>query len=210
MNVADGAIAAIVLISVVIGLVRGFVVEVMALVVWIAAVVLAMTFGPEVSSWFGGSIELPSVRVAVGYVAVFVATLVAGAILVFLLRRLVEGTGLTGTDRLLGMLFGLARGAIVVVVLVLLLGFTPMPRDAWWQESRALPWFQSLATSMSRWLPDPIARYVEFGIDAGRADRIEPEGGTEERAGDGGEGRGAHDDRDAAPGNGAATPKHLQ
>ena len=209
MNVADAAIAAIVLVSVVIGMVRGFVVEVMALVVWIAAVVLAMSFGPEVSTWFGGSIELPSVRVALGYASVFIATLVAGAIVVFLLRKLVAGTGLTGTDRLLGMLFGLARGAIVVVVLVLLLGFTPMPRDAWWQESRALPWFQSLAGAMVRWLPAPIARYVEFGIDAGRIGRSAGDAAGEAERDEPGSGR-ERADEDPAGANGAATPKDLQ
>lgn len=167
MNTADLVIAAIVAISVVIGLVRGFVVEVLSLLVWIAAVVLAMALGPQVSEWFGGSIELPSLRVALGYASVFIAVLVAGAIVVYLMRKLVQGTGLSGTDRMLGMLFGFARGAVVVVVLVLLLGFTPLPRDPWWRESRALPVFQSLAQAMAGWLPESLAAYVEYGLAAG-------------------------------------------
>ncbi|HET9483049.1 MAG TPA: CvpA family protein, partial [Xanthomonadales bacterium] len=177
MNTADIAIAVIVSISVVIGLVRGFVVEVMSLLVWIAAVALAIAFGPQVSEWFGGSIELPSARVALGYAIVFFSVLIAGAIVVYLLRKLVQGTGLSGTDRMFGMLFGLARGAIVVVVLVLLLGFTPLPRDPWWRESRALPVFEALARSMAQWLPDGIARYVEYGLAAGAA--AEAEAGAE-------------------------------
>jgi membrane protein required for colicin V production len=167
MNVADIAIVVIVAISVVIGLIRGFVVEVLSLGVWIAAVVLAFAFGPEVAGWFGASIELPSARVALGYAAVFFSVLILGAIFVYLMRKLVQGTGLSGTDRVLGMMFGLARGAVVVVVLVLLLGFTPMPRDPWWQESRALPAFQALAGYAARFLPESLARYVEYGLAAG-------------------------------------------
>ncbi len=170
MNAADLAIAVIVTISVVIGLVRGFVVEVLSLVVWIAAVLLAIALGPEVSGWFGGSIELPSLRVALGYGVVFFAVLIVGAIFVWLMRKLVQGTGLSGTDRLFGMLFGLARGVVVVIVLVLLLGFTPVPRDAWWQESEALPVFQSLAKSTSALLPPTLARYVAYGLEAGMAE----------------------------------------
>jgi membrane protein required for colicin V production len=167
VNVADIGIVVIVAISVVIGLIRGFVVEVLSLVVWIAAVVLAFVFGPEVAGWFGASIDLPSARVALGYAVVFFGVLIAGAIFVYLMRKLVQGTGLSGTDRVLGMLFGLARGAVVVVVLVLLLGFTPMPRDPWWQESRALPVFQALAGHAARFLPESLAEYVEYGLEAG-------------------------------------------
>ena len=169
MNPADIAIGVIVAISVVVGLVRGLVVEVLSLVVWIAAVALAMTFGPSVAEAFGGSIELPSARVALGYAIVFVSVLLVGALVVFLMRKLVQGTGLSGTDRVLGMVFGLARGAIVVVVLVLVLGFTPLPRDPWWRESRALPLFEGLAQAMAQWLPAPVARYIEYGLAAGAA-----------------------------------------
>lgn len=182
MNPADAAIAIIVAISVVIGLVRGLVVEVLSLVIWIAAVALAIALGPQVAEWFGGSIELPSARVALGYAIVFITVLVAGAIVVFLMRKLVQGTGLSGTDRVLGMVFGLARGAIVVVVLVLLVGFTPLPRDPWWRESRALPVFQTLAETMSRWLPESLARYVGYGLAAGKREVADPAPTDEEPA----------------------------
>jgi membrane protein required for colicin V production len=162
MNVADLAIAAVIAISVLIGMIRGFVVEVVSLAVWIAAVALAMLFGPRVADGFAGSISLPSARIALGYAAVFVLALIVGAIVVYLLRKLVAGTGISGTDRLLGMLFGLARGAVVVVGVVLLLGFTPFPRDPWWRESRALPAFEELATKLSYWLPEGVRRYLDY------------------------------------------------
>src|SRR5688572_16219621 len=194
MNVADIGIVVIVAISVVIGLIRGFVVEVLSLVVWIAAVGLAFLFGPEVAGWFGASIDLPSARVALGYAVVFFSVLIAGAIFVYVMRKLVQGTGLSGTDRVLGMMFGLARGAVVVVVLVLLLGFTPMPRDAWWQESRALPVFQALAGHAKRFLPESLAKYVEYGLAAG----AKAEAGSEDPAG--GKKPGEDDGEPAPPG----------
>ncbi|HVF35622.1 MAG TPA: CvpA family protein [Candidatus Saccharimonadia bacterium] len=195
MNPADVAIAVIVAISVVIGLVRGLVVEVLSLAVWIAAVMLAIALGPQVAEWFGGSIELPSARVALGYAIVFFTVLIAGAIVVYLMRKLVKGTGLSGTDRVLGMVFGLARGAIVVVVLVLLVGFTPLPRDPWWQESRALPLFQALAHAMARMLPASLSRYVEYGLAAGRVEAAAPKPPV---------------DAPADPAPEPATPKDLQ
>lgn len=170
MNSADIAIAVVITISVLIGLVRGFVVEVLSLVVWAAAVVLAMSFGETVAAWLEGTVSLPSARYALGYLSVFFGVLLVGALLVYVMRKVVQGTGLSGTDRLLGMLFGLARGAIVVVVLVLILGLTPLVRDAWWQESRALPAFRALARGMVQWLPESLAQYFETGALGGRVE----------------------------------------
>lgn len=166
MNAADLAIGAVIAISVLVGLIRGFVVEVMSLVVWVAAFGLAVAFGPALAELFVGRIELPSARAGLGYALVFIAALLMGAVLVFVLRKVVRGTGLTGTDRLLGLVFGLVRGALVVVLIVLLAGLTPFPRDPWWRESRALPAFEQLATRLVAWLPEPLARHIDFGHDA--------------------------------------------
>ena len=168
MNTADIAIAVIITISVLIGLVRGFVVEVLSLAVWAAAVFLAMLLGDDVAGLFEQSISLPSARYALGYLAVFVGVLVVGAVFVYLMRKIVQGTGLSGTDRMLGMVFGLARGAVIVVVLALFLGLTPLARDPWWRESRALPVFGQLAGWMATWLPAPVAKYFDV-LEAGEA-----------------------------------------
>jgi membrane protein required for colicin V production len=162
MNTADLAIAAVLAISVVIGIVRGFVVEAMSLVVWAAALALAFLFGGRVATLFEGSIELASLRIALGHAIVFMATLVAGAVLVWLLRRMVQSTGLSGTDRMLGLVFGLARGGAIVVLLVLLAGLTPFPRDPWWRDSRLLPPFQLLAAQVVPWLPAVLRDNIDF------------------------------------------------
>ena len=166
MNAADAGILAIVLLSVVIGIARGFMVEALSLAAWIVAVIAATVAGPVLAGVFEGRIETPSARIALGYGIVFLATLMVGALVTWAVRRLVEESGLSGTDRMLGLVFGLVRGVIVVVVLVLLSGLTPFPRDPWWRESRALPSFQLLARDFLPMLPAAVARHFDWSPEA--------------------------------------------
>jgi membrane protein required for colicin V production len=162
MSIADIAIMAVFAISMIIGLVRGFVVEVMAIAVWILAVALAYWFGPVLAAKFSSTLELSSARIFLGYGLIFVGTLVSGAILIYFLKKLIAGTGLSGTDRLFGMLFGAVRGLVLVVLSILMLGLTPFPRDAWWGASRAIAAFQPMAERARAWLPEAVARQIQF------------------------------------------------
>jgi membrane protein required for colicin V production len=101
------------------------------------------------------------VRVLLAYVVCFVTVLIAGAIVAFLMRKLVEGSGLSGSDRLLGMVFGLVRGFALVTLVVLLLGFTPFRRDPWWHESQLMPNFETGAHWLGDRLPGKVAKYLE-------------------------------------------------
>jgi len=160
MNWTDYIIIGVLGLSVLIGLWRGLISEVLALLVWVAAFWVAWTFGPAVAGYFEHSITLPSARIIVGYGLCFVAVLVAGALLRFVIGKLVEGTGLSGTDRLLGMLFGFARGILLVTLMVFLLGFTAFTRDPWWQESKLLPQFRNVAAWLGERVPDSVRRYL--------------------------------------------------
>ncbi len=160
MNWADYIVLGVIVVSVLVGLWRGLVSEVMALATWVAAFWVAWMFGPGVAARMSGVIDLPSARVLVAYGLCFLLVLVFGALLRFLVSRLVESTGLTGTDRVLGMGFGFARGVLLVTVAVFLLGFTPLPRDPWWQQSVLLQQAQGVADWLSRYLPDSVRRYV--------------------------------------------------
>ena len=97
-----------------------------------------------------------------GYALCFIAVLIAGAIVGFLMRKLVAGSGLSGTDRLLGAVFGLGRGLALVTLVVLLLGFTPFPRDPWWHESRLLPSFQQGAQWAAAHMPAEVTKYLDL------------------------------------------------
>jgi membrane protein required for colicin V production len=176
VNIADIAIVVVFVLSMGIGLVRGFVVEVMAIVVWMAAVALAHWFGPVLATQFSNSVELSSARIFLGYGLIFVGALVAGAILIYFLKKLVAGTGLSGTDRLFGMLFGAVRGVVLTIVSILMLGLTPFPGDAWWGQSRAIGLFQPLAQRARAWLPEAVANKIRF--EAGTFETPAPETGA--------------------------------
>ncbi|MBN8483121.1 MAG: CvpA family protein [Xanthomonadales bacterium] len=161
MNGFDYAIIGVLALSILVGLWRGFIGEVLALACWILAFWVAWMFGPPLAEHFSASISMPSVRVMLAYALCFVAVLVAGAIVGFLMRKLVDGSGLSGTDRLLGMVFGFVRGAALVVLIVLMMKFTPVVRDDGWQASRLLPMFEAGAAWVTTKLPEGISRYLE-------------------------------------------------
>lgn len=157
MNWADWIIVAILVVSVLIGLWRGLVREALSLAVWIAAIAAAIMFGAQVANLYGDWISLPSVRIALGYATVFILVLIVGGLIGWLIGRIVQGTGLGGTDRVLGLGFGLLRGGLLVAALVLVLGYTPMPRDPWWRESHLIPRFEPAAAWLREQLPDTLA-----------------------------------------------------
>jgi membrane protein required for colicin V production len=99
---------------------------------------------------------------AASFLTLFIATLIAGGLVGFLLGKLVDSTGLSGTDRLAGLLFGVARGMLIAAVLVLLAGVTPLPGDPWWKQSKLIPPFQSLALWLRDQLPAGLASYVKY------------------------------------------------
>jgi len=157
----DYVILGIIGLSSIISLVRGFVREALSLVSWVLAFWVAWTFFRELSfqlAW----ISVPSVRLGAAFLILFITTLVIGALVNFLIGQLVEKTGLSGTDRMLGILFGAARGAILVAILVLLSGLTPFPNDPWWQESQLIRYFQELAVWLRDLLPVDIGEKFNF------------------------------------------------
>ncbi|MGB2242077.1 MAG: CvpA family protein [Porticoccaceae bacterium] len=142
--VADTGIVVIVAISGLISLIRGFVKEAMSLVIWVAAFVVAMTFSDAASLLLVNFIELASLRQLAAWGGLFVGTLLVGAMVNFLLGKLVTSTGLGGTDRTLGLVFGIFRGLLVVLALVIAMPKAiPVEQDPWWQESRLIPVFQN-------------------------------------------------------------------
>jgi membrane protein required for colicin V production len=160
MNWIDYTILAVLGFSVLVGLWRGLVSEVLALVIWVAAFWVAWLLGPTVAARLT-AITLPALRVAAGYAACFVLVLVLGAILRYVVRRLLEGSGLSGTDRLLGMLFGFVRGALLVCVLVFLCQFTSLTREPLWQQSVLLPPFQSATIWLGQQVPPDLRAHFQ-------------------------------------------------
>ncbi|MFY2764114.1 CvpA family protein [Arenimonas sp. MALMAid1274] len=176
LNWADYALLAVLAVSMGVGLWRGFVVEVLSLTVWVAAFWLSIGFGDDAAARLTG-VEQVSARLFLGYAGVFLGVLIVGGLVTWGIGKLIANTGLSSTDRVLGLGFGLARGGVLACVAVLLLGFTPVPRDAWWSESRLLPGAQRGAEWMAAFLPPAAAEHLSFAPagDAPDASRTEPE-----------------------------------
>ncbi|GAB3791229.1 CvpA family protein [Dyella agri] len=158
MNWIDYTILGVLGLSVLVGLWRGLVSEVLALVIWIAAFWVAWLLGPAVAERLH-VITVPTLRVVAGYALCFVLVLVLGALLRFLVQRLLVSTGLSGTDRLFGMVFGLARGVLLVCLLVFLCQFTTFTREPPWQQSLLLPPFQSATIWLGQQVPPSVREH---------------------------------------------------
>jgi membrane protein required for colicin V production len=165
----DIAILVIVSISALVSLLRGLIKEVLSLLAWVLAFWVAITFADPFAGAFAGHIETPSLRLVVAFLILFIATLLVAGLVNFLIGKLVAKTGLSGTDRVLGMVFGIVRGIAVVAILVLLAGLTRVPQDPWWSQSMFIHHFQTLATWVIGFLPDSLAAHFSYASGPGEA-----------------------------------------
>lgn len=138
MASADIVILIMILLSSVIGLVRGLFKELISLLVWFAAVMLALYFSSAMGDALSGQIADESIRMVVGFFIIFLATLIVGGIVQVLVKQLISSTGLTGTDRFLGFLFGSARGVLICIVALIALKSFEIEAQ-WWQSSEIIP-----------------------------------------------------------------------
>lgn len=148
--------------SVAVSLMRGFVRESLSLVGWILSFWIANSFADPLAGLLEETIQIPSLRLIAAFIALFVVSMLLATAASNLLVDLVERAGLSGTDRSIGVFFGLARGYVISVILVILMGLTPMPKDDWWQDSYFMPVFQSSAQWAKDWLPNGMARKIVF------------------------------------------------
>jgi len=146
--VVDYVVVGIILVSAIIGLSRGFVREALSLVIWGVAIVVALMFAERVALALPNRIEGDSLRFILAFALLFVAALIVGAVVQWLLHQLISTTGLSGTDRLLGLVFGGARGAVLCIVAIIAL--RPFAAEQnWWRTSRAIPVLESFETQVT-------------------------------------------------------------
>jgi membrane protein required for colicin V production len=143
-NWADWTIVAIIGVSCAFSLLRGFVKEALSLAAWLLATFVAIAFHERLAVVLARWIQTPSLQLILAFAALFVGTLLLGALLNKLLGTLVAASGLGGIDRLLGTVFGLARGLLIVMAIVIWLPMAmPVKSDPWWSESALIPHFES-------------------------------------------------------------------
>ena len=176
----DYAILAVIGISGVISLMRGFVKEALSLAGWIAAFWIAIAFSGRGAAVLEGYVNVPSWRVAIAFVVLLIVVLVACGIVLRMAGLLVEKTGMSGTDRSLGIVFGVLRGIAIAGLLVLLAGLTSLPRDPWWSRSLFVPHFVELAQEVLAYFSEDIQREFNFEPEPGA--EAEPEAGTNAEA----------------------------
>jgi len=157
MTGIDYAFIAVIVISTLFSLLRGFVKEAISLGTWIVAMWVSTTFASNLSNFMPESIENPAFRMGLAFVALFVATLILGVMVNMLLNQVVSKTGLSGVDRALGMVFGLARGVLIVTVVVILVSLTSAQEQDFWKDSQLVERFQALASWLQVYLPDNIS-----------------------------------------------------
>ena len=162
LNWLDFSIIGIICLSAIISLFRGFIKETFSLLNWVAAFWLSWLFFRDLSQMLVQWISLPSARLGVAFIAILIAVLIVGGIITYIISKLVEETGLTGTDRMLGMFFGIVRGVFIVAIIILLAGLTAFPQDPWWKQSVLIVYFQDISIWLKSLLPDDIAKYFSY------------------------------------------------
>lgn len=162
MNWVDYTILAVIGISVVISILRGFTKEALSLAGWVIAAWVALSFADNLQALLEPHITVPSLRLIIAFAILFITTLLLAGLVNYLAVQVIKKTGLSGTDRMIGVLFGVARGSLVVAVLVLIGGITPMPQDPWWRESQLLHYFQDMAIWLRQFLPTDIAKNIQY------------------------------------------------
>jgi membrane protein required for colicin V production len=162
MTLFDYTVLTIVGASVVLSVMRGFTRELLALLAWVAAFIVATGASGTVAGWLANSISDESLRALTAFVAVFVGTLLLVSIAGLLLSQAVRRAGLGVEDRLLGAVFGLARGLLIVLVAVLLAGLTPLPRQPAWVNAMLSPPLEALAGALKPWLPQVFSRNISY------------------------------------------------
>jgi membrane protein required for colicin V production len=144
----DYVILAILLLSAVVGLVRGFLREVLSLVTWILAIWLAWKLGPSLEPWMGGALRQANYGLWAGRAIVFVLVLVVGGITGALVSHFARLSLFSGVDRLLGFLLGIARGVVVLGTLLLLGQTVKLDGEDWWKASRLVSQVEPVAGAL--------------------------------------------------------------
>jgi membrane protein required for colicin V production len=154
MSWVDYSILGILALSVLVGVLRGFVREVLGLATWVGAVLMTYFFGAYVAHQLVPVISAPEVRLIAGQALLFIGSLFVGALVTHLIGALVRDSPVAPVDRTLGGMFGFARGLIAVVIVVMLADASVTTREQrWWNESELIPPLLPMASTMRSWIP---------------------------------------------------------
>ena len=164
--ILDLGIAIIVLLSLIIGFIRGFVREFISLATWLAAFAFALLYLKPLAKQLPFALQSDIASMGVAFAIIFFGVLIVGAIINYLLSAAVASIGLGGLDHFLGATFGAARGCLIVVFMVILLGVTALPSKSWWVESRFIPYFELGAEWVKQQIPQDFSGYLDKAVQS--------------------------------------------
>lgn len=179
LSALDLVIVVVIAGSALLSLFRGFMYEFVSLASWLGAIWVATTYAGTVAPWLpaamddvqfglgGTELQLANLRTAVAFVLLLVTVLILGAVVNRVLARFVLGGSLSLMDRLLGLGFGVLRGVLIVVILILAAGLTRFPQTPWWSESHLVGTFEPLAVWVVDKLPEEYKAYFSWRPQAG-------------------------------------------
>jgi len=162
MTTFDYVVLAILGLSIIVSVWRGAVREILALASWVIAFLAAQGFASTVAAYLPAALSNPALRLFVGFVTVFVLVFLVSSFAAVTLAKLVRAVGLGPVDRTLGAIFGLLRGILVVVTLVLLGGLTAAPRLPEWRDAMLSPPLEAAASEVKWFLPADLSRRISY------------------------------------------------
>jgi len=160
MTALDWIFAGILLASFLLGAWRGLVYEVLSVISWIAAFLLAQVFAPDVAHWLPMGNAPQSLKYAAAFLLVFVVVVFAGGLLAWITKKIIEGVGLRPVDRVLGAGFGLLRGALLLMAIAIVVNMTAMRSDEWWTESKGAALATASVKQLKPVLPERFGQYL--------------------------------------------------
>jgi membrane protein required for colicin V production len=168
MNGFDFALIAVIALSTLFAFVRGVVRELIAIATWIVGFVVAIEYAGPLAGLFPRLDVTPAAKHVLAFALILFVVMIAGALVAWMLSNVVRAIGLGIVDRLLGAVFGVARGLLVVVAFALIAGVTTLPKHDWWQNATLGPTLSEVALSLKPYLPRAWAERLDFS-GAGRA-----------------------------------------
>lgn len=162
MTIFDYLLLFVLITSVLISTMRGLVKEILSLLGWIVAFIVANAFGTQLAPMLPAVIPGEAGRLILAYVALFLGVRILMGLAAMAIGAVISASGLSLADRGLGGLFGLARGIVIVLAVVILCGMTSIPKQAFWRDALLSPLAESGARTLKPFLPAALAQYVRY------------------------------------------------
>lgn len=162
MTSFDYIVLAIVGLSIMLSMMRGFVREILSLAGWVVAFFVARYYMLELAPLLPQAIPSESLRLLAAFLILFLATLLVTSLLTIALAQIFRQVGLNWLDRMLGAVFGLVRGFVIVGILVMLAGLTNLPHDIRWRNAMFSAPLEAMVLSLMPWFPHDVAKHVKY------------------------------------------------